>query len=381
MAIDSILALLHAAALDDSRWSEAASLISEAVRSRGTGTGLVSGLSPSDLLVFQAHLWFDGRRREDWERRYWEDYMPQDERVPRVLRLPSGHLVPTGDLYTDREKRHSLAYNEALAQTGAQNGLHVRMEGPEGSHILWVTCDSTEREGWGSDQLALLERLKPHVRQSVLVRHRLKDAGALGSSLAEMLDGTRFGIIHLDRRGRIVRANDQALTILRQGDGLADRGGFLYGPSPQVNAELARLLALALPPFGGLGTAGSMRIRRTSESTPLILHINPVGTEQRGFLARRTAALVLIVDPSGQERVDPHLVGEALNLTPAESQLAVALAAGQTLRDIAESTGRREETVRWHLKQIFRKQGISRQVDLVRRVLALGGAFFEADLR
>lgn len=371
--MDRILALLHAAALDDSRWSEAASLICEAAGARGSGTALVSGRSPSDVLVFQAHFWLDGRRREDWERRYFEDYMPLDERVPRVLRLPYGHVVPTDDLYTDREKKYSPAYNEALAQTGAQQGLHVRMEGPEGSHILWAVCDSNDGEGWGSEQLSLIERLKPHVRQCILVRHRLQDARALGSSLAGMLDSTRFGVIHLDRRGRIVRTNERALAILRRGDGLADRGGFLYSPSLQVNAELSQLLARALPPFGGPGAAGSMRIRRPAQATPLILDVNPVGADQPDFLARRTAALVLIVDPDGVERIDAELVREALNLTPAESALAVALAAGQTLRDIAESTGRREETVRWHLKQIFRKQGISRQVDLVRRVLALGG--------
>ena len=44
---------------------------------------------------------------------------------------------------------------------------------------------------------------------------------------------------------------------------------------------------------------------------------------------------------------------------------------GRTVRDIAAMTGRTEDTVRWHLKKIFRKQGISRQVDLVRRVLSL----------
>ena len=82
---------------------------------------------------------------------------------------------------------------------------------------------------------------------------------------------------------------------------------------------------------------------------------------------------MLIVDPGSETRIDPALVGAVLGLTPAESEVATELAAGRTLSDIAGLTGRSKQTVRWHLKRIFDKQGVTRQVDLVRRVLTLGG--------
>ena len=63
----------------------------------------------------------------------------------------------------------------------------------------------------------------------------------------------------------------------------------------------------------------------------------------------------------------------ALGLTPAESQLAVELAEGKTVREIAVATGRTANTLYWHLKRIYQKLGISRQVDLVRRVLLVLG--------
>lgn len=63
----------------------------------------------------------------------------------------------------------------------------------------------------------------------------------------------------------------------------------------------------------------------------------------------------------------------ALGLTPTESRLAVMLAAGHSVREIAVLTGRTEGTVRWHLKRIFGKQSTSGQTDLVRRVLSLEG--------
>ena len=63
----------------------------------------------------------------------------------------------------------------------------------------------------------------------------------------------------------------------------------------------------------------------------------------------------------------------ALGLTPAESQVAVALAQGQTVHDIAEATERTTGAVRWHLRHIYRKHGLTRQTDLVRLVLSLFG--------
>ena len=87
--------------------------------------------------------------------------------------------------------------------------------------------------------------------------------------------------------------------------------------------------------------------------------------------ARRVAALILVVDPLSQPRIDPDLVAETLGLTLAESQVATALAEGSNVREIAAATRRKESTVRWFIRQIYEKRGISRQADLVRLGLSL----------
>lgn len=47
------------------------------------------------------------------------------------------------------------------------------------------------------------------------------------------------------------------------------------------------------------------------------------------------------------------------------------LAEGCTIRDSAAVTGRNTGTMRWHLRQIFDKNRISRQVELVQLVRSL----------
>ena len=86
------------------------------------------------------------------------------------------------------------------------------------------------------------------------------------------------------------------------------------------------------------------------------------------------AALVRVADPARRTRIDPAVAVEALGLTGMESRVAVLLAEGMTVRDVAAAMGRGESTIRSHVKHMFAKHGLSRQADLVRLVLAVGGA-------
>ena len=73
----------------------------------------------------------------------------------------------------------------------------------------------------------------------------------------------------------------------------------------------------------------------------------------------------------GQAFIDPQFVAERLGLTSTQSRVAVALAEGKTVHDIAEARGRSKATVRWHLREINRKLGVSTQAQVVRAVLLL----------
>ena len=69
--------------------------------------------------------------------------------------------------------------------------------------------------------------------------------------------------------------------------------------------------------------------------------------------------------------LEPDRVGAELGLTPAESHVALSLARGQTIRDVAAATGRSAMTIRWHLRRVFAKLGVSRQAELVLLVRSL----------
>ena len=244
--------------------------------------------------------------------------------------------------------------------------MAVRLDGPDASHIGPVASG-----GWGSSQIAMVRRLMPHVRQFIRVRQALVRAEAHRTTVTALLDNSRIGVLHLDRRGRILAANDRARSILRRGKGLSDRKGVLRARKSADQLRLERLLAAALPTSGAVALSGSMLLGRPSGLPSLVVHVKPVGVSQPDYGARQVAALVLIVEPGSRRRIDPGLVATTLGLTPAESKVAVWLAEGKSVRDMAQATGFSVNTLYWHLQHIYQKKSISRQVDLVRLVLSI----------
>ncbi len=369
-AFNRILASLYEATLDEALWPATSALIDEAVGLQGN-TLLVGEGPKDDIRVLFVGLYYRGERRPDLEREYLTVYHPLDESIPRFRQLPDSHVVHATHLYTAQELQTSVAYNEGLRRLNGQDGLRVRLDGPAGSHISWGLADPVAPGGWDSPQLALIKGLLPHIRQFVRVRQALGGAEALGTAVTDLLDTSRVGVLHLDRRGRIVEANDHARRLLRHGAGLSDRGGELRAWLPADQARLARLLAGALPASSAPAVGGSLLLRRAPGAAPVVVHVTPVGGPPPDYGARRVAALVLLVAPGRPARIDPALVATTLGLTRAESQVAAGLAAGLTVRAIAAATGRQESSIHWHLKRIYRKLGLTRQAELVALVRAV----------
>ena len=364
-----ILSSLHQAMLDDAHWPATSALMDDACGMSGNELVIAEGLG-DDVRILFARFYQRGERRQDLERNYFEHYHPWDERLPRLRRLPDGRLAHVTDLYTARELKTSPVYNDGLRHSGAQNSLNVRLDGTHGLRIVWALADSTTGD-WHSGQLATVRRLIPHVRQFVQVRQALAAAEAMGSSLSGLLDNSRVGVVHLDARGRIIEANGPAQRVLRQGGGLFDEGGFLRARLAADNARLQTMVGRALPGLtGGSPRSGSMTVVRSPGLPRLVLHVSPVPLRQMDFGARRVAALALVVDPSSRPRVSARRLTAALGLTPAEGRVAARLAEGRSVREIAASQGHQEGYVRWLLKRIYRKHGLSGQVPLVRLVLA-----------
>ena len=289
------LVSLYDAALDDAHWPAASGFMDEA--SGATGNSLVVGRGfGDDVEIFFARLCRRGVRREDLERSYFTQTHWNDERLPRLRVLPDSKVVHVSELFSEQELKTSVVYNERLPLGGAQNGLNVRLDGPDGSRIVWAVSDPRDAAGWDSSRLEVIQSLLPHIRQYVRTRLALTSRGVLGTSLSSLLADRGIGVIQLNRRGRILEANSRALEILRQGDGLFDERGSLRARWRADDTRLQRLLQKSLPLAGGTATGGSMALRRAAGRPRLLLHAVPSSFHPPAFASGSASALLLIVE-------------------------------------------------------------------------------------
>ena len=273
---------------------------------------------------------------------YTGDYYPQDERIPRLFRLPLNRFASNEELYTEQERKTSVTYNDCLPRIGSNNQLLARLAKPgrDGYHL---DSDPSPQAGdWPAAHVVLLQALLPHIHHALDVHHALVSAEVARPTLAGLLDTRQIGAIFLDQRGQIIAVNDRAQVFLGHGSRLSDQGGVLRAQSSVANATLGRLLARALHGrparrAGPCDWSGQGVSRRSSYTSV------PVTTPRTTFGACALPVLVLLLDPHSTPDIDADLVATVLNLTPAESQVAVALAEGHTVHDIAvmDHTGRK----------------------------------------
>ena len=367
--LEKVVATLQEAAFDEDRWAAASRSIDEACDLMGSHLVVLAGRRSVPDFRFSRGL-FHGEPMGEAERLYVQEYGFRDERLPRLRDLPAAHLLHNRQIYTAQERRTSAVYCSVLPRVGSNNQLNVRLDGHHDTDIVWAVTKPAGLD-WMSEQAAFLERLLPHVAHFVRVRQALAAADARDSSLAGLLERGGLGVVFLDQKGRVLEANPRARALLSSGHCLAECEGRLRAPWRSDDARLGRLLSSCCED----GVGGTMTLRSAGNGAgPLVLHACPVPPDLTSFDSRGIATQVLLTEPESGPAVDPRLVAEAYGLTRTEAKVAALLAEGRTVGEIVASTGRKESTVRWHVRNLHSKLGVHRQTDLVRLVLSTAAA-------
>ncbi len=97
----------------------------------------------------------------------------------------------------------------------------------------------------------------------------------------------------------------------------------------------------------------------------ITLVVSPLLSGAGSGSSAQGGALVTLHDLSWSPEIKEDLLQNLFELTDAEVAVASDLLHGQSLSDIAHTSGRSRETVKYHLNSIFRKTRTRRQGELV----------------
>ncbi|USX17128.1 LuxR C-terminal-related transcriptional regulator [Oxalobacteraceae bacterium OTU3CAMAD1] len=216
------------------------------------------------------------------------------------------------------------------------------------------------------EEKARLAVLVPHIKQAMTLAAQVNRNESEREIYEEGLDRLNIGVIVLDERRQLLRANPVACHMLNGGDGVRLVERQLEGCTPADTRDLRRLLDSA---HEYPGTVTAMSLSRPQGRRKLAAVVRSIPLLEESEARAQPAYAVFLRDPDALAIAAQDIARQLFDFTPAEANLAIELVNGLSLDEAAEKLGIRRNTVRAHLRAIFSKAGVTRQSELVRILL------------
>jgi DNA-binding CsgD family transcriptional regulator len=285
--------------------------------------------------------------------------------IPSLLAKGPGGIVFREQDMTDEEWLRCGLYKEIYRPAGIYHGIGAFVMKTE-SHVAFLGANRRKALGQftGAD-IGLLRRIMPHLGRALQITLRLGGLQSRTTTHEALWDTLAFGVVLLDREGKVLWTNREATTILARADGLSIRNKFLSAASATENSELQRLIRLAVATSEGRAALSGdpLCVSRPSLERPLALLVAPIKLEHS--FAGRPAVVVFVSDPEREPEGVPQMLKRLYALTPREAALAALLLRGLDLREAAAQLDISMNTARTHLRLIFEKTDTHRQGELV----------------
>ena len=296
---------------------------------------------------------------------YLTHYSKIDPFRPLQEKVESGSLGRLTERLPQSVLRHDEWYNDYLLKGGVSDILGTKLhESP--AHLvllgLYRAVGDPDPDPWNSEAV---QALMPSLRNAASLHLGLIDIGYRSAIVSGRIDHLAAAVMFTDTDGRIVETNQAAERILRLGDGLTIRNGQICARRNFETAKLAELIAHATGATGRHPSAGCLLIGREGGHPAYIVRVAPVTAGLVGY--DLPMAMVLVSAPD-ENRISESELAELYGLSPAESRLAVAVAYGKRLNELAGEFGVQITTLRTQLSSVLKKCGVERQSDLVRLI-------------
>lgn len=185
------------------------------------------------------------------------------------------------------------------------------------------------------------------------------------SSGVELLEALDLCALVVTETMRIVEANACGREALAGRDGLVPAKRDALGAElPEDGSALADCVAEACRG----GTGGSVLVQRSAAGRPLLVRVAPFSPVSG---SRTGLALICFRAPAARLKHRRQVLSALFRLSAAEVQVALDLAEGDDLTQIADRRGVQLSTVRSQVGSLMSKTGTRRQAELVALIAGL----------
>lgn len=218
-----------------------------------------------------------------------------------------------------------------------------------------------------------MEELQPHLRRTLSILLDAPPAAPEISALSQAYSAIDTPVFYLDGDAKVVHLNPSAQALVDDGDGLTLSHGDLKLDNTAAQAELDAALSRVIGDnwTTKFRAGAELLAPRPSGARALVLVATPVAANNPIATISARVRCVLF---AYEERSDATLgqrIQRLYGLTQSEAEIALAVAMGKSLPEVAEERGTKLVTVRTQLSNIMSKTGARRQANLVSMILRL----------
>ena len=321
-----------------------------------------------------SHILTTGPGRE-FDREFRLRYGGEDDYyLQGMTGAPTGAIRLGSEIISTDEMRKTSVYRELAQPWGIEHFMgSVIVNDPQLNAHFSLTRPPSGEPFSTRDKQLVSTWLLPSLRRSIELDRELRRLRALSGALIIALDRAPYGALFLDRRGRLLHANQVGEGWLRRRHALRLNHDRLQAADPQLQAQLDRALLLASQQQAR--PAAALLLPGTDGQPAGRLMVFPLPPDHAGSGLPGGAACMLLIHEAtgGPPRLSEWLV-QQYRLSPGEARLAATLFVGQSLAAAAERLGISRNTAKSHLARVFDKTGVRSQAALL-KLLALGPAF------
>jgi DNA-binding CsgD family transcriptional regulator/PAS domain-containing protein len=243
-----------------------------------------------------------------------------------------------------------------------------------GTHKAGIVILRSKDAGvWSDGEIRVINEILPHLNRSLKIHSEFTHLRMRQDALLQGLDRLVIGLILYNHDARTVYINPTAEAIIDSHPALQLEQGNLLLTNPDDDKSLRQTIVetAAIDPDDSWKQSVAIGITHPDVEAPLPILVTPMHahliTSDLDYEGAKVA--VFLSDPNLQQPISIDSLVSVYSLTPSEAQVAISLANGHSIDQIATNSNHSAHTIRSQLKSVFRKTGVSRQSELIKLLL------------
>lgn len=295
------------------------------------------------------------------------DLANKDRLLQHVIQSPPGRFYAIeADLPDARAyQRESEVYQTWASPQGIRD-VAMALLLRDGDWVGFVVCHRREEQGaFAAEELALLNRLLPHLQRGLEMHRGLVDVSDHQQSISRWMSLFKPPAMLFDEKFEITHMNLAAERFLERQSCLQVQDARLDLGDPVMNSQVGfQVMAAIKFALGQYNLEPEIVKIDQPPDQPFSLIFLPL-RDSGNQVVTAASALVFVYAEDHTAPVSLAPLQEVFGLTTAERTLCEALTQGETLAQVAQRENKSKETLRTQLRRIFRKLDVNTQTELV----------------